>query len=163
DQTAPPPTIKVNGKAIPFTLTQGYVAISRTWAPGDTIELNLPMPVRRIVANEKVAADRDRIALQRGPVVYAAEWPDNPNGKVRNIVLPRANALTAEFRPDLLNGVEVIKGRAFGLALDDNGTVHRTEQAFVAIPYATWANRGRGQMEVWIATADAAAKPTPAP
>ena len=56
---------------------------------------NLPMPVRRIVAHESVEADRDRVALQRGPIVYAAEWPDNPNGKVRNIVLPDANALAA--------------------------------------------------------------------
>ena len=76
------------------------------------------MPVRRIVANEKVAADRDRVALQRGPIVYAAEWPDNPNGKVRNIVLPDTSTLTAEFQADLLNGVEVIKGRAFGLSYD---------------------------------------------
>ena len=46
------------------------------------------MPVRRVVANDAVEADRGRVALQRGPIVYAAEWPDNPNGKVRNIVLP---------------------------------------------------------------------------
>jgi hypothetical protein len=101
--------------------------------------------------------------LQRGPIVYAAEWPDNPNGKVRNIVLPDTSTLTAEFRPDLLNGVEVIKGRAFGLSYDAAGRLHTVEQPFMAIPYATWANRGRGQMEVWIANADAAAKPTPYP
>ena len=67
---------------------QGLRAINRTWTAGDTIALNLPMPVRRVVAHEQVIADRDRVALQRGPIVYAAEWPDNPNGKVRNIVLP---------------------------------------------------------------------------
>jgi len=163
DKPSAQPTIKVNGKAVALTLTNGYVAISRTWTAGDTIDLTLPMPVRRIVANEKVQADRDRVALQRGPIVYAAEWPDNPNGKVRNIVLPDANALTPEFHPELLNGVEVIKGRAFGLAYDEKGAVQKSEQAFTAIPYATWANRGRGQMEVWIAKADAAARPTPFP
>ena len=141
----------------------GYTAITRTWNAGDAIALDLPMPIRRITANEKVGADRDRVALQRGPIVYAAEWPDNPSGKVRNIVLPDTSTLTAEFRPDLLNGVDVIKGRAFGLAYDAAGKVHRVEQPFVAIPYATWANRGRGQMEVWIAKADAVAKPTPYP
>jgi hypothetical protein len=141
----------------------GYVAVQRTWNAGDTLDLNLPMPVRRIAANEKVAADRNRIALQRGPIVYAAEWPDNPNGKVRNIVLPDVSTLTAEFRPDLLNGVEVIKGRAFGLSYDAAGKVRKVEQPFMAIPYATWANRGSGQMQVWIANADAAAKPTPYP
>ena len=163
DRPAPAPTIKVNGRAVPLTLADGYVAIARTWAPGDAIELNLPMPVRRIVAHQNVEADRDRVALQRGPIVYAAEWPDNPNGKVRNIVLPDANALTSEFRADLLNGVSVIKGRAMGLAYDEAGKVQKTEQAFMAIPYATWANRGRGQMAVWIAKSDAAARPTPYP
>jgi DUF1680 family protein len=164
DRPAPKPTLSVNGKAAPLSVdADGYVAITRTWSAGDTIDLDLPMPIRRIVAHEKVAADRDRIALQRGPIVYAAEWPDNPNGKVRNIVLPDTGTLTAEFRPDLLNGVEVIKGRAFGLSLDAAGKLQKVEQPFMAIPYATWANRGRGQMEVWIATADAAARPTPYP
>jgi hypothetical protein len=163
DKPSANPTLKVNGRDVPIALANGYVAIKRTWQPGDVIELNLPMPVRRIVADDRVEADRNRVALQRGPIVYAAEWPDNPNGKVRNIVLPDSNALIAEFRPDLLNGVEVIKGRAVGLALEQNGTVTRTEQPFMAIPYATWANRGRGQMAVWLARTDAAAKPTPYP
>ena len=163
DKPAPQPTVKVNGHAVPLTLTNGYVAIARAWNPGDAIDLDLPMPVRRIAAHDKVTADRDRIALQRGPIVYAAEWPDNPDNRVRNIVLPDTNALTAEFRPDLLNGVEVIKGRAFGLSLDAAGKVLKAEQPFMAIPYATWANRGSGQMEVWIAKTDAAAKPKPFP
>jgi hypothetical protein len=163
DKAAPQPTLKVNGRNVPITLNAGYVAITRTWNTGDVIDLNLPMPVRRIVAHEKVEADRNRVALQRGPIVYAAEWPDNPNGKVRNIVLPSDSALTAEFRSDMLNGVEVIKGRAFGLSYNEKGVVGKTEQPFMAIPYATWANRGRGQMAVWLATADSAARPTPYP
>jgi DUF1680 family protein len=156
-------TIKVNGEDVPMKLEKGYVSLARSWKPGDTIELNLRMPVRRVVAHENVEADRNRVALQRGPIVYAAEWPDNPNGKVRNIVLPDGNPLTSEFRADLLNGVEIIKGRAFGLAEDENGVIKRTEQPFTAIPYATWANRGRGQMAVWLARVDSAARPTPRP
>ncbi len=163
DKAPAQPSLKVQGHDVPMKIENGYVAINRTWTAGDAIELNLPMPVRRIVADDRVDADRNRVALQRGPIVYAAEWPDNPNGKVRNIVLSDANSLTPEFRPDLLNGVEVIKGRAVGLALQANGTVTRTEQPFLAIPYATWANRGRGQMAVWLARTDAAAKPTPYP
>jgi hypothetical protein len=164
DAPAPAPTLAVNGRPVALTMTDGgYVAITRTWSAGDTIDLNLPMPVRRIAAHEKVAADRDRVALQRGPIVYAAEWPDNPNGKVRNIVLPDASALSSQFRADLLNGVTVITGRAFGLSLDEKGTVHKADQPFMAIPYATWANRGRGQMQVWLARTDAVARPTPFP
>ena len=163
DPADAPATLKVNGTSVPMTLDKGYVTIDRPWKAGDVVELNLPMPVRRIVADEKVAANRDRVALQRGPIVYAAEWADNPNGKTRNIVLPDANRLTSEFRADLLNGVQIIKGRSFGLAKTEAGAVTKAEQEFVAIPYATWANRGRGQMNVWLARTDAAARPTPFP
>jgi uncharacterized protein len=159
----PGPSIAVNGQPVPMTLDKGYVVINRRWAAGDTIALNLPMPVRRVVSHDNVIADRDRVALQRGPIVFAAEWPDNPNGKVRNIVLADQNALTAEFRPNLLGGVVVVRGRAAGLSLDANGSVQRAEQPFVAIPYSTWANRGRGQMAVWLARTDSAARPTPYP
>jgi uncharacterized protein len=163
DKAAPAPTLNLNGKAVPLTIKDGYVPLTRTWRAGDVVQLNLPMPVRRIVANEKVAADRERVALQRGPIVYAAEWPDNPNGKVRNVVLPDTSTVTPEFRADLLNGVEVVKASAFGLAYDANGKVTKTQQPFMAIPYATWENRGPGQMEVWFARTDAASHPTPYP
>ena len=122
-------TIKVNGSSVPMKLDKGYVTIDRTWKAGDIVDLNLPMPVRRIVAHANVEADRDRVALQRGPIVYAAEWPDNPGGKVRNLVLPDGNALTSEFRSDLLNGVQVIKGSAFGLKLDEKGGVVKDRAA----------------------------------
>ena len=156
-------TIRVNGSLLPLKVERGYVAIDRTWKSGDVVELTLPMPVRRIVAHANVEADRDRVALQRGPIVYAAEWPDNPDGKVRNIVLPDGNALRSDFRSDLLNGVQVVTGRAFGLKLDEKGAVVKTEQPLVAIPYATWANRGRGEMAVWLARTDTVARPTPYP
>jgi hypothetical protein len=163
DKPSPPPAVKVNGSPVALTIVDGYVAIKRVWKAGDAIDLHLPMPVRRIVAHDKVAADRDRVALQSGPIVYAAEWPDNPKGKVRNIVLPDANAMTRAFRADLLNGVSIVTGRALGLSVDEHGNVRKAEQPFMAIPYATWANRGRGQMAVWLARTDAAAKPTPYP
>jgi len=156
-------TVRVNGALVPSTLDKGYLTIDRLWSAGDAITLDLPMPVRRVVSNDQVMANRNRVALQRGPIVYAAEWPDNPNGKVRNIVLADRSRLTTEFRRDLLNGVQVIRGRATGLAFDAAGGVVRAEQPFMAIPYATWANRGRGQMAVWLARVDAAARPTPFP
>ena len=69
------------------------------------------------MANEQVEADRGRVALQRGPLVYCAEWPDNPGGRVRNLMLPDSAKLTAEFKPELLNGVTVIKGKAIAADL----------------------------------------------
>jgi len=101
------------------------------------VSLDLPMPVRRIKAHEKVTANQGRVALQRGPVVYCAEWPEFSEGKVLNFVLGDDTKLTAEFRPDLLSGVTVI-----------------TDEAdFTAIPYFAWANRGKGEMEVWFRSA----------
>jgi hypothetical protein len=163
DRAGDPVVVKVNGTPVPLALDKGFVPIRRTWRPGDVIDLVLPMPVRRVVADERVAADRGRVALQRGPIVYAAEWPDNPGGRVRNLVLPDSSALVSEFRPDLLGGVSVVSGRAFGLAQEANGRVSKAEQAFTAIPYYAWANRGRGEMLVWIPRAESAARPTPWP
>jgi hypothetical protein len=159
------PTLKVNNMLVPIpkNLPDGYVRLRRTWKAGDTIDLTLPMPVRRVLANDQVAADRGRVALQRGPLVYAAEWPDSADHHVRNLVLANDAPLTSEFRADLLNGVTVIKGKADGLHKDAEGKVTRKPQDFTAIPYYSWANRGRGEMTVWLATTDASAKPVPPP
>ncbi len=163
DPAPAPASLKVNGKPVPMSLDKGYVALTRTWKPGDAIDLMLPMPVRRVVANEQVEVDRGRVALQRGPIVYAAEWVDNPGGRARNLVLPDGNALRSEFRADLLRGVQVVKGTALGLSTDASGKVVEQRQPFLAIPYATWANRGPGQMIVWIPRTEAVARPAPYP
>ncbi|HZS03560.1 MAG TPA: glycoside hydrolase family 127 protein [Blastocatellia bacterium] len=163
DQIGESVTLKVNGKAVPLKLDKGYAGLSRTWKKGDVIELALPMPVRRVIANDQVGADRGRVALQRGPIVYCAEWPDNPDGHVRNLLLPDGAKLTTEFKPDLLKGVTVIRGMAFGLSFDAQGKLIRQEQDFTAIPYYAWANRGRGEMLVWIPDSEASARPRPFP
>jgi hypothetical protein len=163
DKSAAVATLKVNGQAVAVKLDKGYAELTRTWSKGDTIELNLPMPVRRVAANDRVAADLGRVALERGPIVYAAEWPDNPKGQVRNLLLPDGAPLTAEFKPAMLKGVTVVHGRAIALAYDAQGKIARTEQEFTAIPYYAWANRGSGQMMVWFPTDDAHAKPQPNP
>lgn len=157
------PTLTVNGNSVPLNPEKGYVTISREWKRGDVIELTLPMPVRRVVANSEVAADRGRVAIQRGPIVFAAEWRDNPDGKVRNLLLPDDSKLTAEFQPNLLNGVEVVKARVEAFSHDASGKVIRTQQELTEIPYYAWANRGPGQMTVWIPNAEFAVKPAPWP
>ncbi len=156
-------TLRVNGQPVPLTLEKGYAKIDRSWATGDVIELGLPMPVRRVVAHPLVEADQGRVALQRGPLVYAAEWPDNPGGTVRNLLLPDDTTLTSEFRPDLLNGVQVVTGQAVALAYDAAGKVSRRKQAFTAIPYYAWANRGPGEMLVFIPDRETSARPQPLP
>ena len=156
-------TLRVNGQPVPLALEKGYARLERRWRTGDVVELGLPMPVRRVVAHPSVEADQGRVALQRGPLVYAAEWPDNPGGKVRNLLLPDDATLSTEFRPDLLNGVQVVTGRAVALAHDAEGKVNRREQDFTAIPYYAWANRGPGEMLVWIPNSETSARPQPLP
>jgi len=91
------------------------------------------------------------------------EWPDNPGGRVRNLVLPDDAKLVAEFRPDLLNGVEIVKARVISLAYDEQGSINKREQDFTAIPYYAWANRGVGEMLVWIPKDESHARPLPWP
>ncbi len=136
DKVDTSPALRVNGKPARIQLEDGYAVLDRRWKKGDVMQLVLPMPVRRVAAREQVEADRGRIALQRGPIVYCLEWPDNPGASVRDAVLTDDEKLRAQFEPDLLNGVETIQaGR------------------LKAIPYYAWANRGKGEMEVWISRA----------
>lgn len=143
-------TIKVNGNAFPVDLQHGYAVINRKWKKGDVVELTLPMPVRRVVSAEELVINTGRIALQRGPIVYCAEWPDN-GGKTSNIILPRSAQLRPVFKPDVLNGVLVLEGEAIGVVVSDGGrAVSSQPQPFTAIPYYAWAHRGEGEMVIWI-------------
>src|SRR5205823_13492114 len=99
----------------------------------------------------------------RGPLVYTAEWVDSPDKHVRNIVLSRDDKLTARFEPALLHGVEVIKGQAESYSYDERHNLKHSREPFTAIPYYAWANRGPGQMEVWIANSQASVRPVPYP
>jgi uncharacterized protein len=99
-------SIKVNGKLIRPPVTKGYAVIKRTWQAGDRIDLTLPLVVQRVKASDKIEATRGQVALRYGPLVYSAEAADQDLDKV---LLPDAT-LTAQWKPELLNGVMVIKG-----------------------------------------------------
>jgi hypothetical protein len=146
----PPWTLAVNGQTAEVELERGYAVVRRRWQAGDTLTLRLPMPVRRVVSHEGVTANAGRVALERGPIVYAVEAVDN-GGQVFNIVLPDDAALTPEHRPELLGGVTVITGRALGLhPADDGRSVVTREQDFQAVPYNVWSHRGEEAMAVWL-------------
>ncbi len=156
--------LSVNGRPAKMILDKGYATLQRNWRKGDTVELALPMPVRRVLANEQVKADQGRVALQRGPLVYCLEWPDSPDKHVRNVLLNETQAdLKPEWKPELLNGVEVIQAHVTSYREDAANHVEKSPETVQAIPYYAWANRGQGQMEVWIANQESAVNPTPAP
>ncbi len=145
-------TITVNGKPAEYTMRKGYAVINRVWKKNDVVAVNLPMEVRTVIANEKVKADNGKAALQRGPLIYCAEWADN-NGKTSNLIVPAGTAFTTEFKSDLLNGVMVLKAEVPAIVINDNGnSISTSKQTFTAIPYYAWAHRGKGEMTVWFPT-----------
>jgi len=143
EQTTPVPwAVEVNGERLPESrLEKGYVRIRRTWRTGDQVELNLPMPVRRVYADENVEYDRGRVALMRGPIVYCLEGGDH-EFSVLDMVLPKESTINAEHRADLLGGVTVLKG--------DGLAAGKRPVSFTAIPYYAWQNRDIDEMTVWI-------------
>jgi DUF1680 family protein len=143
-------TITVNGKPAAFSLENGYAAINREWKKDDVVELNLPMEVRRVVARAEVKEDVNRVAFERGPLVFCVEHPDN-NGKAFNVFVPDNAVLTSEFNKDLLGGTQVIKSDVPVVTTSADGMEIKTEiKTITAIPYFLWNNRGQGQMQVWL-------------
>ncbi|MFN8241866.1 MAG: glycoside hydrolase family 127 protein, partial [Bacteroidales bacterium] len=159
-----PVTINVNGQSQELKLENGYAVLSRKWKKGDKITVHFPMPVRTITADSRVKDDAGKIAVQRGPVIYCAEWPDNTSGRVLNLLLAPDMAFTASYEPELLGGTEIIKTSAMQLARRLEGGVEKSSpETLTLIPYAFWNNRGPGEMMVWMPVNDSAAKPLPAP
>lgn len=151
DEARDRPTVLLNGREQALELENGYLVLDRSWRAGDVVELDLPMPVRQVVAHPDVEDDRGRVALQRGPLVYCAEWPDN-GGRALNLVVPADAELESSFRSDLLSGVQVVEGRIRSLAENQDGDIAgEVPHQLRAIPYYAWANRGMGEMAVWLA------------
>ena len=157
------PRLQVNGEPLDFTVENGFVRIDRKWKKGDTIALEFPMPIRRVLSHEKVEENTGRVALERGPLVYCAEWVDN-QGYVSNIVLQDDVTLEPQYRENLINGVMRLQGITSAFKYDKDGkTPMMVKQGFTAIPYYAWAHRGQGEMTVWLARDESKARFLPQP
>ncbi len=141
--------IRINGEEADYPLENSYLVIRRKWGNSDVIELDIPMPVRKVLSNDKVEADRNKLALERGPLVYCAEGIDN-KGKVLNLLLEKETEFDSEYDPDLLNGVTIIKGKSRVTGNLKQEVNSWKEQNFKAIPYYAWAHRGVSEMAVWL-------------
>jgi DUF1680 family protein len=156
--------ITVNDKSEDLEIENGYAEIERKWEKGDKVDIDFPMPVRSVVADERVKEDNEKIAVQRGPIIYCAEWPDNNTGNVLDIVLNRATPFTTEFVPSLLEGTQIIKTSGFQTKRTLDGKIEKLpEEPVTLIPYALWNNRGPGQMMVWLPVSTEKTRPLPAP
>ena len=156
-------SVSVNGQKISATPEKGYLLVKRTWATGDKVTLDLPMPVRRVVGNEKIAATRNLSAIERGPVVYCLEGVDNEQA-VFDAFLPASAKFTPISRPDLMGGVTVIDISDAGRAeRDAQGNPQGKPAHLAAIPYAFWNNRGNSPMTVWMPRDATSSRMTPRP
>lgn len=142
-------SVKVNGEPVESRLDKGYFSIDRLWKKGDVVEVHFDMEPRMVKAHEQVEADRGRVAVERGPVVYCAEWPDNSFG-VMSVLMNRKPEFTVEHKSDLLYGINQIKANAQALSYDPDGRLNVKPVTLTLIPYYAWAHRGQGEMTVWL-------------
>jgi DUF1680 family protein len=138
--------ILVNGKntaAAPDA--SGYITLDRLWKDGDAIEIEFPMEARRVVADARVKECRGRVAIERGPVVYCAEWPDVGGGRALDLRVDGKAELKPAAEKDFYSGVTVIHTEARSVS-----NPAAEAKPLKLIPYYLWANRGAGEMSVWL-------------
>ncbi|MGM9703573.1 MAG: glycoside hydrolase family 127 protein [Prevotella sp.] len=157
DNVRPQYNITVNGNAVDGKLTDdGYFTIDRKWKKGDVVRVHFDMDPRTVRANNNVEADRGYVAIERGPIVYCAEWPDNnfdimgalvnqsPKMTVEDGTLHAKHAKEADYY------IKVIKTDAQLLSFDKQGRLNTKDVKLSLIPYYAWCHRGSGKMRVWL-------------
>lgn len=151
DKISDKPSIEVNGQILEYTIENGYAIINRAWKKGDKVMMRFPMKVKQVVANEKVKDNIGKIAIERGPIVYCAEFVDN-NGLTSNLVVPENQNFASEFQTNLLNGVMTLRGSANAFKIENSSSISTQIQPLVLIPYYARSNRGQGEMRIWFPT-----------
>lgn len=149
DNQKPAYQVSVNGQTVESDVNDGYLSIARKWKKGDVVEVHFDMIPRIVKANPKVEADHGRVAVERGPIVYCAEWPDN-RFNVHSILLNQHPQFKVTDKPELLYGIRQITTDAQALSYDKAGKLVTKDVELTLIPYYTWAHRGEGDMEVWL-------------
>ncbi len=158
------PNLKVNGKEIAMKLENGYAVINRTWKKGDILELDLPMAIKRVLCDEKVAENIGKAAIQCGPLIYCIEGVDVEGNNVINMMLAKDAKLSKQWNADLLGGINTISGNAVELhAQEGSDEFKHIERKFQAIPYYARSHRGRTPMTVWLPYTEERSNPVPLP
>lgn len=151
DENSSVPTLKINNVQVKYDLIKGYAVLKQTWKKGDVISLELPMSPRKVIANTQLLDDKNRIAIQRGPMVYCAEGIDNA-GSVLSINLGEKATLKDSYETGILNGTEMIKTHT----IETDGSQGREIKL---IPYFLWNNRGGSEMAVWLSASQPKVQP----
>jgi len=155
-------TVKVNGQIVTSSVEKGYFSINRVWKKGDKIDVHFDMEPRTVKANPAVEADLGKVAIECGPVVYCAEWPDN-DFNIFSVILNKKPEFKVEKKEDLLYGINTIQTNAQSLSYDASGKLNVKEVQLHMIPYYAWAHRGSGDMAVWLPIDLSATRPSMSP
>ena len=152
-------SVEVNGQRVDGQLENGYLVINRAWKKGDVVRIHFDMPVRTVIANPRVSDDRGRIAVERGPLVYCAEWADNEGINPHHLLLARQPQFEVEPAYAIQNTegdgksfqVTAITAGAQDVRVDREGRIAANDVRVRLIPYYAWNHRGAGRMDVWLA------------
>ncbi|MDD2436907.1 MAG: glycoside hydrolase family 127 protein [Massilibacteroides sp.] len=155
-------SVKVNGEPVESTLDKGFFTIDRKWEKGDQVEIHFDMEARIVKANPQVEADRGKISVERGPIVYCAEWPDN-DFSVLSAFMNRKPEFKVVKQTDLLCGINQLKTDAQTLSYDPKGRLFVKDVELTMTPYYSWAHRGSGEMAVWLPMDLTAGRPSMPP
>ena len=151
--------VTVNGQRVDGELQNGYLVINRNWKKGDVVRIHFDMPVRTVIANLRVADDRGRVAVERGPLVYCAEWADNEGINPHHLLLARQPQFEVEPAYSIQNTegdgktfqVTAITAQAQDVHVNREGRIATKDVKVKLIPYYAWNHRGAGKMDVWLA------------
>ncbi|MBY0536418.1 MAG: glycoside hydrolase family 127 protein [Chitinophagaceae bacterium] len=152
EQSSVKPELLINGVTTPYSVENGYAVLNREWKKGDKISYRFPMNTVLVKAKEAIKQDEGRVAIQRGPLVYCVEGADN-NNAAWNIILPEKTSFVESTQSILDESVISLRANVPVVTISSNGTSIQTEtKTITAIPYYTWANRGKNEMQIWLPT-----------
>ena len=141
-------TVKVNGQEVKSELQNGYFVINRNWKKGDKVEVHFDMEPRVVRANGNVGADKGQVSIERGPIVYCGEWPDN-DCNVLSVLMNQEPQFSLGTKEIMNTTVQTLTTDAQTLKFNENGKLATNDERLVLIPYYAWAHRGNGNMTVW--------------
>ena len=134
----------LNDKKINPEIINGFAVIDREWEKGDIVKFEIPMPVKKVKSHPNIKYNKNKIAFERGPIIYCAEEIDN-KVKTQLIYIPEKAELKPVNKKDVFGNITALQGKAHAFV---NGT--DKEIQFTAIPYYAWNHRGVGSMCVWL-------------
>jgi DUF1680 family protein len=144
--------LKLNGNPVRYAWQNGFAVIEHEWKKGDIVSVEFPMEVKQIMASTDLKYDNERIAIQRGPLVYCIEGADNKEG-VWNLTLPLNSVFSSVEYKVLDEPVMALQAELPSAYPEANGTgIGIRKRKVTAIPYYCWANRGANPMQVWLPT-----------